>query len=87
MKNSQLFHIILCNFSYEPKSIQDTELGKLRILENDVKEQALTKSVFKKGKEMASRGDAFFWFVISNSAARRLAVHADPQFHFVTLYG
>ena len=44
----------------------DTEFGKLRILENDVKDQALSKTVFKKGKDMASRGDAFFWFDMPN---------------------
>ena len=60
MKNQ--VSLFLSYLSYGPTTIKDTEFGKLRILENDVKDQALTKAVFKKGKDMASRGDIFLWF-------------------------
>ena len=42
------------------KNIKDTELGTLRILEKDVMDKALSKTIFRRGKTMASRGNFYY---------------------------
>ena len=62
--NKRVKFFLIEFFRYKSKDIKDTELGKLRILEKDVKDKAISKAVFLKGKTMASKGNFYYRFVL-----------------------